>query len=57
MKAHADIQNEIDRRQSYGATAVHHHCVCGALHTITAYYEIKKLKVHTRKDEVTSKRL
>ena len=57
MEAHADIQNKIDRRQSYGATAVDHYCVCGALHTITACNEIKKLEVHTRKVEVTSKRL
>ena len=58
IKAHADVQSKIDRRQSYGATTVDEQCVfCGALHTVTACNEFKKLKVHTRKDEVTSKRL
>ena len=58
IEAHADVQSKIDRRQSYGATTVDEQCVfCGALHTVTACNEFKKLKVHTRKDEVTSKRL
>ena len=58
IEAHADVQSKIDRRQSYGVTTVDEQCVfCGALHTVTACNEFEKLKVHTRKDEVTSKRL
>ena len=58
IEAHAYVQSKIDRRQSYRATTVDEQCVfCGALHTVTACNEFKKLKVHTRKDEVTSKRL
>ena len=58
IEAHADVQNKIDRRQSYGAITVDKQCVfCGALHTVIACNEFQKLKLQTRKDEVTSKRL
>ena len=57
-EANADVQSNIERRLLYEATTVDEECVfCGALHTVTACNEFKKLKVHTRKDEVTSKRL
>ena len=58
IEVHADVQGKIDRRQSYEATTVDKQRVfCGALHTVIACNEFKKLKAHTRKDEVTSKRL
>ena len=54
VEAHADVQSNIDRKQSYGATTFDEQCVfCGALHTVSSSNEFKKLKAHS----VTSKRL
>ena len=58
IEVHADVQVKIDQKQLFGATNVDEQFVFfGVFHTVTTCNEFKKVTVHTRKDEVTSKRL